>query len=291
MLPARSVSWANSSSSAALRLASARGRSKKRPYSHRFSCTVSSVSSVSSWGTTPMRARIWAPWVAASRPNRRRVPLEAGETQPIMRIVLLLPAPLGPRKPNASPRRTSTSMPATAVKSPKRFTSWLATMSGLEGSGAADITGHTIEQGSIVAGFPPLGVALYGMRMGRCGGPGGMAVVEAVLGGAVGVLVAGLGGWWLVRADVTTIDAPATACASPCASPASPPASNPSCASRQPVQQAASIGSWCRPSGHRSHLRRPGHHARVLDHGALASADAATGCKPTRSDAGSTVMW
>ena len=36
----------------------------------------------------------------------------------IIRIVEDLPAPLGPRKPKASPRRTSTSMPLTASKSP-----------------------------------------------------------------------------------------------------------------------------------------------------------------------------
>ena len=41
---------------------------------------------------------------------------------PIMRIVDDFPAPFGPRKPNASPRRTSTSIPRTASKSPKRFT-------------------------------------------------------------------------------------------------------------------------------------------------------------------------
>ena len=35
-----------------------------------------------------------------------------GETAAIIRMVLDLPAPLGPRKPNDSPRRTSTSMPA-----------------------------------------------------------------------------------------------------------------------------------------------------------------------------------
>src|SRR5690349_8692631 len=46
-------------------------------------------------------------------------PAVTGETQPIIRIVDDLPAPLGPRKPNASPRRTSTSMPSTATKSPK----------------------------------------------------------------------------------------------------------------------------------------------------------------------------
>jgi hypothetical protein len=35
-----------------------------------------------------------------------------------MRIVVDLPAPLGPRIPNDSPWRTSRSMPSTAVKSP-----------------------------------------------------------------------------------------------------------------------------------------------------------------------------
>ena len=39
-------------------------------------------------------------------------------TAAIIRIVLDLPAPLGPRNPNASPRCTSTSMPLTASNSP-----------------------------------------------------------------------------------------------------------------------------------------------------------------------------
>ena len=46
-----------------------------------------------------------------------------GETQPTIRIVEDLPAPLGPRNPKASPRRTSTSMPSTATKSPNRSSS------------------------------------------------------------------------------------------------------------------------------------------------------------------------
>ena len=41
-----------------------------------------------------------------------------GETAPIIRIVELLPAPFGPRKPNVSPRSTAKSIPSTAVKSP-----------------------------------------------------------------------------------------------------------------------------------------------------------------------------
>jgi hypothetical protein len=55
------------------------------------------------------------PAVGASRPQ-------------IMRIVVDLPQPLGPRKPNTSPRRTSRSMPSTAVKSPKRLTNCCTTM-------------------------------------------------------------------------------------------------------------------------------------------------------------------
>ncbi|GAA2107508.1 hypothetical protein GCM10009802_02640 [Streptomyces synnematoformans] len=44
------------------------------------------------------------------------MPADAGDTQAIMRMVEDLPAPLGPRKPNASPRRTANPMPSTAVK-------------------------------------------------------------------------------------------------------------------------------------------------------------------------------
>ena len=53
----------------------------------------------------------------------RSVPAVTGETQPIIRIVELLPAPFGPRKPNASPCWTSRSIPSTATSSPKRLTS------------------------------------------------------------------------------------------------------------------------------------------------------------------------
>ena len=48
----------------------------------------------------------------------RRAPPVGSDTQPIIRMVDDLPAPLGPRKPNTSPRSTSKSMPSTAVNSP-----------------------------------------------------------------------------------------------------------------------------------------------------------------------------
>ncbi len=59
-------------------------------------------------------------------PITLRSPLVTGDEQAIMRMVLVLPAPFGPRKPNASPVRTSKSTASTAVKSPKRFVSWRA---------------------------------------------------------------------------------------------------------------------------------------------------------------------
>src|SRR5215218_10364295 len=54
------------------------------------------------------------PSVAGSSPRIRSSPPVTGETAAIIRIVEDLPAPLGPRKPNASPRRTSRAMPLTA---------------------------------------------------------------------------------------------------------------------------------------------------------------------------------
>src|SRR5688572_17968572 len=87
-----------------------------------FSRTVSSRSSVSCCGTTPSLARICGPSAPGSRPRILSVPALTGETQPIIRIVELLPAPFGPRKPNASPGCTSRSMPSTATRSPKRLT-------------------------------------------------------------------------------------------------------------------------------------------------------------------------
>ena len=67
----------------------------------------------------------------------RSVPPLTGETQPIIRIVELLPAPFGPRKPNASPRLTSKSMPSTATSSPNRLTSpraWIIAPFSLTGA-------------------------------------------------------------------------------------------------------------------------------------------------------------
>ena len=78
----------------------------------------SSRSRVSSCGHTPSRERISAPWLPGCRPRISSSPPDGGETAATIRIVEDLPAPLGPRKPNDSPGRTSRSMPRTASKSP-----------------------------------------------------------------------------------------------------------------------------------------------------------------------------
>src|SRR5262245_55188801 len=105
-----------------------------------FSRTVSSMSSVSSWGTTPSRSRIFTPSLAGSSPKTRSVPSVTRGTQPIMRIVEVFPAPFGPRKPKASPRLRSKSTPSTARSSPKDFTSPRAWISEFPFSLATDRT-------------------------------------------------------------------------------------------------------------------------------------------------------
>jgi len=76
------------------------------------------------------RVRIRDSSVPGSMPSTRRLPLVGGETQPIMRMVVDLPAPLGPSTPKISPGATSRSIESTAVTSPKRFTSRSALMTG-----------------------------------------------------------------------------------------------------------------------------------------------------------------
>src|SRR5579871_353426 len=61
-------------------------------------------------------------WVMTSRPPTVAEP-EVGRSNPqSMRMVVDFPAPLGPRKPKISPRRTSSVTWSTARKSPKRLT-------------------------------------------------------------------------------------------------------------------------------------------------------------------------
>jgi len=54
-------------------------------------------------------------------PKMRNSPDVTGDAHPIILIVDVLPAPFGPRKPKASPGRTSKSIPATAVNVSNRL--------------------------------------------------------------------------------------------------------------------------------------------------------------------------
>src|SRR5438309_19663 len=69
------------------------------------------------------------PALSGSIPRMDSSPAERGETQEIIRMVELLPAPLGPRNPNASPGWTSKLTPATASNDPNLLTRSRALMS------------------------------------------------------------------------------------------------------------------------------------------------------------------
>ena len=57
-------------------------------------------------GRLPSRARIARLSRRLSRPNSRALPLVGCRRSSSVRIIVVLPAPLGPRKPNTSPRAT-----------------------------------------------------------------------------------------------------------------------------------------------------------------------------------------
>ena len=103
---------------------------------------MSSPSSWSLWGTTPIRARILRPSTAGSRPKIRNSPSVTRRNAADHPIVDDFPAPVGPRNPNDSTARPVTSMPSTAVKSPKRLTSLRAEMRG------SDMRWSTLSVGS-----------------------------------------------------------------------------------------------------------------------------------------------
>src|SRR5579864_5242635 len=64
-----------------------------------------------------MRSRILAGSVVSSHPATRAVPPLGGMIVASMRSVVVLPAPLGPRKPKISPACTRRSTPSTATTS------------------------------------------------------------------------------------------------------------------------------------------------------------------------------
>src|ERR1017187_4429396 len=71
---------------------------------------------------------------------------------PRARTVVVLPAPLGPRKPKTSPYATSKDTPENAVRSPKRLVSCLTIRAGSRG-GASTATAATRSSPSVTDGF------------------------------------------------------------------------------------------------------------------------------------------
>jgi hypothetical protein len=95
-----------------------------------FSQAVRSWSRLGSWKTTPMRWRTSFWRVVGSSPSSSSVPLVGCSSVVSIRMVVVFPAPLGPRKANTSPRRTSNDTSSTAVKSPNCLTRCCTRMTG-----------------------------------------------------------------------------------------------------------------------------------------------------------------
>jgi hypothetical protein len=85
---------------------------------------------------TATRLRISTPFAGVSaNPATCAEPDVGASSVPSVRTVVVLPAPLGPRNPNTSPRRTSKLTSANATRSPNRLLS-RSTVSA--GSGMAE---------------------------------------------------------------------------------------------------------------------------------------------------------
>jgi hypothetical protein len=94
----------------------------------RFSSTERSVSVVIACGITPMESRALSGSFDTSCPPTSTRPLVIGTSVVIMRISVLLPAPLGPSRPSVSPALTVKETSFTAVILPYSFTACSTTI-------------------------------------------------------------------------------------------------------------------------------------------------------------------
>src|SRR6516165_5283076 len=83
--------------------------------------------------------RISSDCVATSKPCTVARPDVGARSPQRMRIVVDLPAPLGPRNPKISPGATSRETRSTAMKSPKRLTRFSSLTAGPGGLGTGDL--------------------------------------------------------------------------------------------------------------------------------------------------------
>src|SRR6516162_5635979 len=85
-----------------------------------------------------MRWRISAAFAGLSgRPATTADPAVGAISVPRIRTVVVLPAPLGPRKPNTSPRATLNDTLATALREPKFLVRWLTSIAAAPASAGA----------------------------------------------------------------------------------------------------------------------------------------------------------
>ena len=115
-----------SSRRTAVARASAERMPCRRPKSHRFSVAVRFSSTDAYWPVTPISWRTRCGSRATSTPKIRASPASIGRSVASIRSIVVFPAPFGPRTPRISPWLTSRSMPSTARRAPKFFTSPLA---------------------------------------------------------------------------------------------------------------------------------------------------------------------
>ena len=115
----RSASPNTSSNWAARRDASRSPRPKNRLRNSRFSATVSCMSSVLFWVTTPIRRLTPTGSATTSRPDTQARPPVGRISVVSMPMVVDLPAPFGPSSPKNWPELTDRSMPRTAGTSPR----------------------------------------------------------------------------------------------------------------------------------------------------------------------------
>src|SRR5436853_4611366 len=80
----------------------------------------------------PIERRTASAWRATSKPLTVAYPSVGRSSVQSIPMVVDLPAPFGPRKPNTSPVPTSNETPSTAVNVPKRLVSLSTTIAGVE---------------------------------------------------------------------------------------------------------------------------------------------------------------
>ena len=93
----------------------------RRPNSSRFSVAVRFSSTEAYCPVTPRSWRTTCGLRRTSTPKMLASPSSIGSSVASILSMVVLPAPLGPRTPNTSPRRTTRSTPSTARCSPKRL--------------------------------------------------------------------------------------------------------------------------------------------------------------------------